>query len=100
MLGSPAERCTVERKCSSVGKACAVEDRACQTRAVSDGLEITCERLEDPRTFVYCPPGAQQRDSSIVWILLTVAVGVAAIGGILSVLLFRKRLTASSDRAS
>jgi hypothetical protein len=38
---------------------------------------------------VYCPPGAQQRDSSFVWIFLLVAITVA----VASFLLFRKRLS-------
>ncbi len=83
--------CTVERKCSSTGKACAVEDRACQSEAVANGLEITCERIE-PRGYVYCPPGGQQRDSGVVWLLLMVAIAIAAIGGILAFVLLRKRI--------
>ena len=84
--------CTVQRKCSSVGVMCGVEDRTCQGDAIQRGLEITCEHIE-PRGFVYCPPGAQQRDSNIVWILLLVACSVAAVGGALSYLMLRKKLT-------
>lgn len=83
--------CRVERKCSAAGRACGVEDRACQDDAVARGLEIVCERPE-PRGYVYCPPGAEQRDSSVVWILLAVAVAIAAVGGVLSYVVFRKRL--------
>lgn len=81
--------CTVERKCSATGKACQSDDRACQSDAVSQGLEITCERV-DPHSFIYCPPGGQQRDSGYVWILLLVALGVAIVGGIASLLIFRR----------
>jgi len=82
--------CTLERKCSSTGKACAVEDRACQSDAVASGLEVTCERAS-PRGFVYCPPGAEQRDSGVVWILLAVAVAIAAFGGLAAYFLLRKK---------
>ncbi len=75
--------CTVERKCSSTGKTCGVDDRSCQSAAVAQGLEITCERTE-PSMYVYCPPGGQQRDSGIVWVLLLVAFGIAAMGGLLA----------------
>jgi hypothetical protein len=83
--------CTVERKCSSSGLACLVEDRDCQNLARERGLEVTCERVE-PRAFVYCPPGAQQRDSSIVWILLAVAGAVVVIGMTVGWFAFRKKL--------
>ena len=82
--------CTVERKCSSAGKACAGEDRVCHGDAIATGLEITCERVE-PRGYVYCPPGAQQRDSSVVWVLLAVALGLAVFGGLAAYLALRKR---------
>lgn len=89
----PESTCTVARKCSSTGKLCSSEDRACQSKAVADGLEIICEEREvDPHNYVYCPPGAQQRDSKVVWILLVVAVLVALIGGALSFIVLRKRL--------
>lgn len=97
MQSSPSEdmsRCTVERKCSSTGKACGVDDRDCQNDAVAHGLEITCERtdrLTAARSYVYCPPGGEQRDSKVVWILLAVAVMIA-IGGALSFLALRRRL--------
>jgi hypothetical protein len=81
--------CTVERKCSATGKACTIDDRACQNDAVAQGLEVTCEHV-DPRSFIYCPPGGEQRDSSYVWILLLVAIGVAIVGGIASLLIFRR----------
>ena len=87
----PHSLCTVERKCSSAGKRCDAEDRDCQNEAIQKGLEIVCERPE-PRSYVYCPPGAEQRDSSVVWILLVIAGAIAAAGGIASVILFRKRL--------
>lgn len=84
--------CTVEKKCSSAGRLCAPDDRVCQSEAVASGLEVTCERLE-PRGYVYCPPGAQQRDSGVVWILLAVALAIAAFGSIAAYFLLRKRLT-------
>jgi hypothetical protein len=91
MIADPSP-CTVERKCSSTGMLCSVEDRACQSDAVAKGLEVTCERVE-PRGFVYCPPGAEQRDSGVVWILLAFAIAVAAIGSLLSYLIIRKRVS-------
>lgn len=81
--------CSVERKCSATGKACGVDDRACQSDAIAQGLEITCEHA-DPHGYVYCPPGGEQRDSGYVWILLLVAIGVAIVGGIASLLIFRR----------
>jgi hypothetical protein len=84
--------CTVERKCSSTGKTCAVLDRTCQSEAIASGLEVTCERVE-PRGYVYCPPGGQQRDSSVVWILLVFAIAVAVVGSVLFYLQIRKRTT-------
>jgi hypothetical protein len=83
--------CSVIRKCSSTGKDCAVDDRACQDDAVAHGLEVICER-PDPRAFVYCPPGAEQRDSAVVWILLAVAAAVAIVGALVSVTVLRRRL--------
>ena len=75
--------CTVERKCSSTGKTCSVDDRACQSAAIASGLEVTCEKLVAAdgsvaleRSYVCCPPAGEQRDSSVVWILLAFAVGV------------------------
>ena len=93
--------CTIERKCSSTGKTCSVEDRACQSAAIASGLEVTCEQtnaadggLTLERSYVYCPPGGEQRDSSVVWILLAFAIGIAAIGSVLSwLLILRKRPT-------
>lgn len=85
------EACSVERKCSSTGRLCAADDRACQSAAVADQLEIICER-GDPAVYVYCPPGAEQRDGPVVWILLGVAVLIAAFGGIGAWLVFRRRV--------
>lgn len=62
-----------------MGKECKADDRTCQSAAVHEGLEVSCERSED-QMFVYCPPGAQQRDSGVVWVLLAFAV-VIAVGG-------------------
>lgn len=69
-----------------------MDDRACQSAAIAQGLEVTCEN-SDPALWVYCPPGAEQRDSGIVWILLLVALLIAGVGGVLSFLLLRRRLT-------
>ena len=90
-----SDLCTVERKCSSLGRACGVDDRACQSEGIRKELEITCER-SDPHEFVYCPPGGQQRDSGFVWILLLVAISVAAVGGVIAIVIFR-RATAKTD---
>jgi hypothetical protein len=81
--------CTIERRCSSSGKLCGAEDRACQSDATSRGLEITCERA-DPPAYLYCPPGAEQRDASVVWILLLVAFAIAIVGGAIAYFVFRK----------
>ena len=72
--------CSVRDKCGPTGKECRADDRECQNGAVKNGLEILCED-RDTQTYVYCPPGTRQRDSSIVWLLLVVAVAIAAIGG-------------------
>lgn len=72
--------CSVRDRCGPTGKECRSDDRDCQNAAVQDGLEILCED-RDTHAFVYCPPGTQQRDSSVVWILLIVAVLIAMIGG-------------------
>lgn len=94
---STADRslCSVERKCSSAGRACGADDRACQSLAISDGLEITCERVAAETrqvAYVYCPPAGQQRDSSVVWILMLVAISVAAVGAVVSWLIVRRSL--------
>lgn len=93
MTVGPGENalCTVERKCSSTGRACGVDDRDCQAAAIANGLEVICERPE-PRGYVYCPPGGEQRDSSAVWVLLAFAIAVAVVGSIVSFVLIRKRL--------
>jgi hypothetical protein len=75
-----------------MGRLCGVDERACQDQAIHEGLEITCEHLE-PRSYVYCPPGGQQRDSGYVWLLLLVAIGVAAVGGVVAVMIFRRAVT-------
>lgn len=80
--------CTVERRCSSVGKLCSEEDRSCQSDAVASGLEISCE-LSDPHAYLYCPPGASSRDASAVWLLLTVALAIAVGGGVAAYFLLR-----------
>jgi len=85
--------CTLERRCSSAGTLCMADDRACQNDATGHGLEIVCETTTAPKSYLYCPPGAQQRDSPVVWILLIVAVAVAAIGGTLATLVLRRRLS-------
>jgi len=88
-MAADTSPCSIERKCSNVGRACSADDRACQSRATSNGLEITCEQ---DSTYVYCPPGGQSRDSGVVWILLVVAMAVAAIGAIISWLVIRRNL--------
>ena len=84
--------CTLERRCSSAGALCSEDDRSCQNDATGHGLEIVCETAA-PRSYVYCPPGAQQRDSPVVWVLLLVALIVAVIGGALAIIVFRRRLS-------
>ena len=90
-MASEMALCSVERKCSSTGVTCSIDDRVCQSEAVAHGLEVTCER-PDPRAFIYCPPGGQQRDSGAVWILLAFAMAVAVVGSIVSWMLIRRRV--------
>jgi hypothetical protein len=87
---APLQACSVELRCSAIGVVCGNDDRACQGRAVEHGLEISCERSEG-REYVYCPPGGEQRDSNVVWILLATAVFVAACGGVIGYFVLRKR---------
>ena len=84
--------CSVRDKCGPTGKECRADDRDCQSAAVKDGLEILCED-RDAQLYVYCPPGTEQRDSSIVWLLLVVAVLIAAVGGGLVAITMRKSPT-------
>lgn len=72
--------CSVRDRCGPTGKECRSDDRDCQNAAAKDGLEILCED-RDTQSFIYCPPGTQQRDSNIVWLLLIVAVVIAVAGG-------------------
>lgn len=76
------EVCSVVRKCSATGLACASTDRACQDLALARGLEVACDvpTGADDRLFVYCPPLSEQRDSKVVWLLLALAV-LLAVGG-------------------
>jgi hypothetical protein len=90
--------CSIERRCSSTGRLCARDSRSCQDEAIASGLEITCER-NDGSEYVYCPPGASQRDSGVVWLLLVVAMAIALIGGAVSWRLFRQRLGSGDDRS-
>jgi hypothetical protein len=85
--------CSVERKCTGHGVACASSDRACLDKARADGLEIACERPSDEggTLFVYCPPGATARDSSAVWILFAVAVGVAVVGALVALIVWGRK---------
>jgi hypothetical protein len=81
--------CSVREKCGPTGKECRADDRDCQNAAVKEGLEILCEDRE-AQLYVYCPSGTEQRDSSIVWLLLVVAVLIAAIGGGVVAIAMRK----------
>lgn len=84
--------CTIRDRCGPTGRECRSDDRACQSLAVQDGLEILCESTEtEPSTYVYCPAGTQARDSNVVWILLVVAFLIAAVGGAVFALVVRKR---------
>src|SRR6185369_5422596 len=72
---SPAEPCSVIRKCSAAGLDCDSNDRACANEATTRGLEVVCERPDYPaKHFVYCPPGGGSRDSRVVWVLLGAAI--------------------------
>jgi hypothetical protein len=91
-----AKSCSVRDKCGPTGKECRADDRDCQSAAVKDGLEILCEDRE-AQIYVYCPAGTEQRDSSIVWLLLVVAVLIAAIGGGAIAIAMRKSPTAKKE---
>jgi hypothetical protein len=83
--------CTVEENCSSVGRACNADDRSCTNGATANGLEIVCERrAADAVQYVYCPPGATQRDSGVVWILLVVAFAIAIVGTVVGYVVLRR----------
>jgi len=89
-----SDRCSVVLKCSSEGMECASTDRACQDKAIAKNLEVTCDVPREGQTiFVYCPPVTGQHDSSIVWILLVIAFGVATIGSTIVFLALKKRRT-------
>jgi hypothetical protein len=92
--------CSVKDKCGPTGKECRADDRECQNAAVKDGLEILCEDRE-AAIYVYCPAGTQARDSSVVWILLVVAILIAVVGvGILALAMRRApKVSSSSERA-
>lgn len=84
--------CSVNRNCSSTGVACMPDDRACTERARSKDLEVKCEQECDVgKRLVYCPPDTGRGDSSVVWLLLSVAVLLAVGGGGLSWLMLRKK---------
>ena len=80
-------KCSVRDKCGPTGKECRSDDRECQSAAVQDGLEIVCD---EDGLYVYCPAGTQQRDSTIVWVLLGVAVLIAIAGGVLFARVMKK----------
>ena len=78
--GGRVDYCSLERKCSSSGRACGTGDTACQSEATLLGLEIRCEdRIGPKRLYVYCPPG-ESRDSKIVWLLLGVVFILVLVG--------------------
>jgi hypothetical protein len=81
--------CSVRDKCGPTGKECRADDRDCQNAAIKDGLEIVCDDTET-QLYVYCPPGTRQRDSSVVWLLLVVAVLIAFVGGGILAIAMRK----------
>lgn len=84
--------CSVRDRCGPTGRECSADDRACQSEATRDGLEIVCETKEmEPPSFVYCPAGTEARDSSVVWILLVVAALIAVVGGTVLFIAVRKK---------
>ena len=91
--------CSVERRCTGHGFTCASLDRGCVERARQDGLEVACERPADEggTLFVYCPSGQVARDSSVVWILLAVAIGIAIVGVLVFIALLRKKSPLRTD---
>jgi hypothetical protein len=83
--------CHVRDRCGPSGKECRADDRACQSAAISEGLEILCERTEDDAAvYAYCPRGIESRDSGVVWLLLLVAVAIAVVGGGVFLRIMRK----------
>jgi hypothetical protein len=88
----PELPCSVLRNCSSTGVACEPSDRACTEAARSRDLEVKCEQqCSDGPRLVYCPPDTGRSDSKIVWILLSVAVLLAASGITAAWVVFRKK---------
>jgi len=89
-VSAPVERCTVERRCSSTGMACGVDDRACTSEATSRGLQVICED-QGKQTFVWCPPDTARSDSNVVWLLLAFAVLLAVAGSTFFLVVLRKK---------
>ncbi|MDB4937624.1 MAG: hypothetical protein JWP87_4596 [Labilithrix sp.] len=93
--GCPELPCSVMRNCSSTGVACEPADRACAEEARSRDLEVKCEQqCERGKRLVYCPLDAGRSDSKIVWILLSLAVVLAAAGSTVALIVLRKRPSA------
>lgn len=96
LSSSPArasEACSVVRKCSATGLACMSGDRKCEEEASARGLQVVCDNVlgPDQKQFVWCPPVTEQRDSKIVWVLLSVAVALAVGGGVVAWSVLKKK---------
>jgi hypothetical protein len=88
----PEMPCSVIRNCSSTGIACELDDRACAERARERSLEVKCEQQCTSSTrLVYCPPDTGRSDSKVVWVLLAVAVALAAVGSAVAWVVLRKK---------
>jgi hypothetical protein len=83
--------CSVIRNCSSTGMACRLDDRDCAESARRKSLEVKCEQpCSDAKRLVYCPPDTGRADDSrVVWVLLSVAVLLASVGGTVAWLVLR-----------
>jgi hypothetical protein len=68
-------------------------DRKCESDAQSRGLEVVCDVEVGPTEtrLVYCPPVTDQRDSSIVWVLLGAATVLAVAGSSVAYVALRKK---------
>ncbi len=88
----PELPCSVMRSCSSTGVACGPGDRGCAERARAQSLEVKCEQqCTSGARLIYCPPDTGRSDSKIVWILLSLAVVLAAVGSAVAWVALRKK---------
>jgi hypothetical protein len=88
----PEMPCSIIRNCSSTGIACEPDNRECTERARAQGLEVKCEQHCTHSTkLVYCPLDTGRSDSKVVWLLLGLAVLLAAGGSSVAWVVLRKK---------